>query len=57
MVMTAIIPNASVQSRLKATVPMTITLNAAANPAFFVPAANRVVIVGGAPSYASGNHI
>ena len=50
IVITAIIPRARTQSRLSATVPMIITLIAAANPAFFVPAANSALIVGGAPS-------
>ncbi len=57
IVITAITPNANVQSSCNAIVPIIITRRAAAKPAFLVPAASKAVIVGGAPSYASGNHI
>ena len=50
IVITAIIPSANVQSRFRTTIPKTTILIVAANPAFLVAAANRAVIVGGAPS-------
>ena len=50
IVMTAITPNANVQSMFRTTIPRTTTLIVAANPAFFVAAASSAVIVGGAPS-------
>ena len=50
IVITAITPKAAVQSRFNATAPITIIRSAAAKPAFFVPAANNVVIGVGAPS-------
>ena len=56
IVITARMPRASVQSRFRTTIPRTITLIAAANPTFFVPAARRAAIGGGAPSYVSGSH-
>ncbi len=56
IVIIAIIPRANVQSRFKTTIPRTTILIVAANPAFFVAAANRAVIAGGAPSYVSGSH-
>ncbi len=53
----AIIARVNVQWTLSAIIPITMTLMAAANPAFFVPAARRVAIVVGAPEYVSGNHM
>ncbi len=50
IVIIARIPKAKVQSRFSTTIPRTTILIVAANPAFLVPAANKVVIVGGAPS-------
>ena len=56
IVITARTPRANVQSRFRTTIPRTIILIAAANPTFFVPAARRAAIGGGAPSYVSGSH-
>ena len=56
IVITARTPRANVQSRVRTTIPRTIILIAAANPTFFVPAARRAAIGGGAPSYVSGSH-
>ena len=57
IVIMATIPSASVQSMLKATAPIITTRNAAANPAFLVPAASSAVTGAGAPSYVSGSHM
>ena len=57
IVIMAITPSANVQSRFSAAAPIITTLNAAANPAFLVPAASNAVIGVGAPSYVSGNHM
>ena len=50
IVITAIIPSAKVQSRFRATIPSTMILIAAANPAFLVAAARSAVTGDGAPS-------
>ena len=50
IVIMAITPSANVQSKFSAAAPIITILSAAANPAFFVPAASKAVMVGGEPS-------
>src|SRR5512136_2581220 len=57
MVIAANIANATYHSIRRATKAMRKTLNAAANPIFFEPAASRLETRGGEPSYVSGAHI
>ena len=57
IVMTAMMPSASVQSSWSAAAPIRTTRSAAAKPAFFVPAASSAATGGGDPSYASGSHM